>query len=138
MRDLLSMLPAPLPLFILLEIPDLKALYAALLASPTFYAAWRLDSFKIVQAVAPRTWRHFREEIVMYVVHQNRIANKLEKHCRLDYDGYVDLTPKNLNCVLKGIGSGLWFHIVARFVVIHDRASSICQLQKEQESPLRY
>ncbi|KAI5197289.1 hypothetical protein E4T38_08070 [Aureobasidium subglaciale] len=34
MTDFLSALPAPLPLYVLLELPDLKALYAAVLASP--------------------------------------------------------------------------------------------------------
>ena len=55
MRDLLSALPAPLPLLILLELPDIKALYAALLASPTLYFVFRQNASRVFRTVAART-----------------------------------------------------------------------------------
>jgi hypothetical protein len=44
-RHLFSTLPAPLPLYILLELSDLKALHAAILASPHLLAVFRLDAY---------------------------------------------------------------------------------------------
>jgi hypothetical protein len=43
-RDPLSTLPAPLPLYIFLELSDLEALHAAILASPQLLAVFRLDA----------------------------------------------------------------------------------------------
>jgi hypothetical protein len=50
-----SVLPAPLTLYILLELPDLKALYAAILASPHVNAVFRLNSRHIFKEIVART-----------------------------------------------------------------------------------
>jgi hypothetical protein len=54
MQDYISQLPAPLPLCILLELPDLKALYAAILSSLHLYATFRLNAHHIFSTVARR------------------------------------------------------------------------------------
>jgi hypothetical protein len=55
MCDYISRLPAPLLLYVLLELPDLKALYAAILSSPHFYATFRLDAHRLFSTIADRT-----------------------------------------------------------------------------------
>ena len=54
-RDLLSALPAPLPLDILLELPDLKALYAAIPSSPHLLAVSRLNARLLFKTIIRRT-----------------------------------------------------------------------------------
>ncbi|KER00922.1 hypothetical protein AUEXF2481DRAFT_167476 [Aureobasidium subglaciale EXF-2481] len=55
MQNHLSQLPAPLPLYILLELPNLKALYAAILSSPHLYATFRLNARHVFDTIAHRS-----------------------------------------------------------------------------------
>jgi hypothetical protein len=55
LRDLFSTLPAPLPLYILLKLSDLEALYAAILASPRLLAVFRLDACLLFKTIVSRT-----------------------------------------------------------------------------------
>lgn len=72
MQDHLSRLPAPLPLYILLQLPDLKALYAAVLSSPCLYAAFRLNACRVLDSITQRMPDELKNLIYMHLLLQNR------------------------------------------------------------------
>lgn len=72
MQDHLSRLPAPLPLYILLQLPDLKALYAAVLSSPCLYAAFRLNACRVLDSITQRMPDELKNLIHMHLILQNR------------------------------------------------------------------
>jgi hypothetical protein len=72
-----SILPAPLILYILPELPDLKALYAAILASPHVNAVFRLNSRRIFQKVVARTLpAELVSPVLLYMLLRERLVTK--------------------------------------------------------------
>jgi hypothetical protein len=75
-----SVLPAPLTLYILLELPDLKALYAAILASPHVNAVFRLNSRRIFKKkiVARTLPAQLVSPVLFYMLLRERLVTKPE------------------------------------------------------------
>ncbi|KAI5241277.1 hypothetical protein E4T43_05581 [Aureobasidium subglaciale] len=77
MTDFLSALPAPLPLYILLDLPDLKALYAAILASPHLYAVFNLNAQLIFRTIIFRSLPdELASPVLIYMSLRERLATR--------------------------------------------------------------
>lgn len=131
MRDLLSDFPAPLPLLILLRLPDLKALYAAILASPNIYAASYENAQEVYVAIACQSIRSRPSmPLLIYI-------RLMCKHYQESYEPAVTgttwnklkdttLQPENIYDINRyNTPVAVIFHLVAQAVRIHDMACYI-------------
>ncbi|KEQ81391.1 hypothetical protein M438DRAFT_358101 [Aureobasidium pullulans EXF-150] len=119
-----SVLPAPLTLHILLELPDLKALYAAILASPHIYAVFRLNSRRIFKRVVARTLpARLVSPVLIYMLLRERLVMETEtmtmEQMQATIDDVVSTAATN---PWPQISHGTIFHTVAEAVRIHDIA----------------
>jgi hypothetical protein len=122
-----SVLPAPLTLYILLELPDLKALYAAILASPHINAVFRLNSRRIFKKVVARTLpAELVSPVLLYMLLRERLVTKTE-------DMTMEQIQATIDDVVETAAADPWpqisrrtiFHTIAEAVRIHDIAFSI-------------
>jgi hypothetical protein len=122
-----SVLPAPLTLYILLELPDLKALYAAILASPHVNAVFRLDSRRIFKRVVARTLpAELVSPVLLYMLLRERLVTKTG-------DMTMEQMQATIDDAVETAATDPWpqishrtiFHTVAQAVRIHDIAFSI-------------
>jgi hypothetical protein len=122
-----SVLPAPLTLYILLELPDLKALYAAILASPHVNAVFRLNSRRIFEKVIARTLQaELVSPVLLYMLLRERLVTKTEAMT-------IEQMQATIDDVVETAATDPWpqishrtiFHTAAQAVRIHDIAFSI-------------
>jgi len=142
-RDLFSALPAPLPLYILLELPDLKALYAAILASPHLLAVFRLDACLLFKTILRRTLPNDEAKpMLLYMrlceaktgIHTDESVREFEtQDLRLDADG-----GSTLDAVLRDMPTVIVFRTIAQAVRIYDLAHIILRAKLDYLTTLRY
>lgn len=142
MYDLFSALPAPLPLHILLKLPDLKALYAAILSSPQLNAVFRLNARNIFKTIVARSLPdELASPILTYMLLRERLATD---------DTFTELTSEQLHATINDAfnfaGTNSWpdvsnwtiFHTIAQAVRIHDIAFFILRSKLDYLGTLKF
>jgi hypothetical protein len=127
MQDFLSQLPAPLPLYILLELPDLKALYVAILSSPCLYTVFCQNAHTIFARIVERS---STLELVRPIMIYMHLLNNLYHAGRDEASSTIQWTElenavtstdfETFTC--KNVPTAVIFHMVAQAVRIHDVA----------------
>lgn len=148
MHDFFADLPAPLPLYILLELTDIKALYAALLASPDLYAVFQLNAPSIFEKIAERSCTAELVRPIMTYMHM--LENRFRGVHTIDWTELAT-TASSMHLTgftCKSTPNPVIFHMVAQAVRIHDVAYSIirskldylstCEFQKLADPQQRY
>lgn len=142
MSDLFSTLPAPLSLYILLELPDIKALYSAILSSPHLWAVFRLDARRIFRTIIARS---LPEGLVTPML----IYMLTREHLTRSHDS-TSLTLQRLRMVIDDvvfattadpwskINTHTIFHTVAQAVRIHDLAFFILRSKLDYFGTLKF
>jgi hypothetical protein len=120
-------LPAPLPLYILSELYDLKALYAAMLSSPHLYATFRLNSHHLFDTVARRSLApEINTVIQIYIhLHENLYEKPgqdpqqtLQERLQTALQDHTEYSSVNT-------AAATMFHVLAQAVRLHDIGVSI-------------
>ncbi|THX93143.1 hypothetical protein D6D03_10192 [Aureobasidium pullulans] len=124
MPDFIASLPAPLPLYILLDLTDLKALHAAILSSPDLYAVFHLDASLIFSTIVRRT---MPDELVTPMIMYMRLHQRSKPT--------ASTTFKNLEATMlvddanrytwDDISPATFFQAISQYVRIHDLAYSV-------------
>jgi hypothetical protein len=142
-RDLFSTFPAPLPLFILLELPDRKALHAAILASPNLLAVFRLHACLLFKTIVRRTLPDDHlEPMLSYMLLHKAFHDESLDESRLTLEK-GDLksgtgTIGSLEFVLEDMPTSVVFHTLAQATRIHDLAFFILRSKLDYLPSLRY
>ncbi|KAG9941080.1 hypothetical protein KCU85_g9724, partial [Aureobasidium melanogenum] len=142
MSDLFSTLPAPLSLYILLELPDLKALYSAILSSPHLWAVFRLDARRIFRTIIARSLPEgLVTPVLVYMLtreHLTRSHNSTSltlQQLRMVIDDVVFATTAD---PWSKINTHTIFHTVAQAVRIHDLAFFILRSKLDYFGTLKF
>jgi hypothetical protein len=139
MQDHISRLPAPLPLYILLELSDLKALYAAILSSPHLYATFRLNAHHIFGTIARGTLApEINTAIQTYIhLHENLfgqpdqgLQQTLQERLQTAVQDHTDYSSVRYS-------ASTVFHVLAQAVRLHDIGVSILKSKLEYLTTLR-
>ena len=143
MQDHLSQLPAPLPLYILLELPDLKALYAAILSSPCLYAVFRLHAHTIFAKIVERSSTLELVRPIMIYMHllQQRYHTDHDEASSTIQWAELERTIASMDFVdytCKDVPTPVIFHMVAQAVRIHDVAYSIIRSKLDYLNTLTF
>ncbi|KAI5270760.1 hypothetical protein E4T47_05911 [Aureobasidium subglaciale] len=119
MTDFLSALPAPLPLYILLELPDLETLYAAVLASPHLYAVFNLSAQRIFRTILPRSLPdELASPVLIYISDHRKTLSTFEMlrlnsslaRIRIKTDRRPDSLLFGTNArIFENFGFGFWY-----------------------------
>ncbi|KER00923.1 hypothetical protein AUEXF2481DRAFT_35179 [Aureobasidium subglaciale EXF-2481] len=137
-----SILPAPLTLFILLELPSLKALYAAILASPHLNAVFRSNAQRVFRTVIAQSLSdELVSPVLIYMLLRERLVTSgisrtftIEQLQNMADDliaaATTDQWPK--------IAVATIFHTVAQAVRVHDIASFILRSKLDCLGTLRF
>jgi hypothetical protein len=124
MTESLPMLPTPLLLQILSSLPDLKALYAAILASPNVSAVFQLNAHLIFRTVIARSLPdELVSPVLVYISLRERLAAR-NASTSLSSE-HVEAIIKDVSTVTRtrpwsSISTSTLFHTVAQAVRIHD------------------
>lgn len=141
--DLFATLPAPLPLYILLELPDVKALYAAVLSSPHLLAVFRLNACLLFRKIIRRNLSDDETQPILlymrlYAANPGRHLDGLVQQCKSD-DFSLDVNSnETLDVVLKGMSTAVVFRTIAQAVRIYDLARVILRSKLDYLTTLRY
>ncbi|THZ37792.1 hypothetical protein D6C87_08252 [Aureobasidium pullulans] len=137
MRDFFASLPAPLPLYILLDLTDLKALYAAIVSSPHLYAVFHLDAGLIFSTIVRRTM-------------PDDLVTPMTMHMRLHQHRKTttSTTFKNLEATMlvddanqyhwDDISPATFFQAISQYVRIHDLAYSVLRSKLDYLATLQF
>ena len=154
-----SFLPEPLTLYILLQLTDLKALYAVILASPHVNAVFRLNARRIFKTVLARTLpdefdasrRQYKSiggrkiqdglisPVLSYMSLRERLATSdevLTKEQMLET--IDDVVATALIDPWPRISTRTIFHTIAQAVRIHDLAYSILRSKLDYFETLKF
>lgn len=155
----LSFLPEPLTLYILLELTDLKALYAAILASPHVNAVFRLNARRIFETVLARTLpdeldasrRQYKSiggriiqdaltsPVLSYMLLRERLATSAEILTSEQMLATIDdVVATALTDPWSHISTRTVFHTVAQAVRIHDVAFAILRSKLDYFGTLKF
>ncbi|THZ10373.1 hypothetical protein D6C91_09720 [Aureobasidium pullulans] len=137
MRDFFASLPAPLPLYILLDLTDLKALYAAILSSPHLYTVFHLDAGLVFSTIVGRT---MPDELVTPMIMYMRLHQRSKPT--------ASTTFKNLEATMlvddanrytwDDISPATFFQAIAQYVRIHDLAYSVLRSKLDYLATLQF
>ncbi|THW90182.1 hypothetical protein D6D15_04760 [Aureobasidium pullulans] len=137
MRDFFASLSAPLPLYILLNLSDLKALYAATLSSPHLYAVFHLDAGLIFSTIVRRT---MPDELVTPMIMYMRLHQRSKPT--------ASTTFKNLEATMlvddanrytwDDISPATFFQAISQHVRIHDLAYSVLRSKLDYLATLQF
>ena len=143
MQDFLSHLPAPLPLYILLELPDLKALYAAILSSPCVYAVFCQHAHAIFATITERSSTLELARPVMIYMHL------LQSRYHADHDAapstvqwteleqaVASIDFEQFAC--ENVPMPVIYHTIAQAVRIHDVANLIIRSKLDYLTTLTF
>ncbi|THY22402.1 hypothetical protein D6D01_06309 [Aureobasidium pullulans] len=137
MRDFFASLPAPLPLYILLDLPDLKALYAAILSSPHLSAVFHLNARLIFTTIIRRTMPDdLVTPLTMYMrLHQHSKTTTSSTSGSLEATMLVDdANPYTWD----DISPATFFQAIAQYVKIYDLAYSTLRLKLDYLATLQF
>ena len=155
----LSFLTEPLTLYILLELTDLKALYAVILASPHVNAVFRLNARRIFETVLARTLpdeldalrrqhkifcgRKIRHELISpvlsYMLLRERLATSAEILTSEQMLATIDdVVATALTDPWSHTSTRTVFHIVAQAARIHDVAFAILRSKLDYFGTLKF
>jgi hypothetical protein len=143
MQDFLSQLPAPLPLHILLELPDLKALYAAILSSPCLYAVFCQNAHTVFARIAERSSTLELVRPIMIYMHLLNIlyhAGRGEVSSAIQW-AELEKTVTSMNFedfTCKNVPTPVIFHTAAQAVRIHDVAYFIIRSKLDYLTTLTF
>lgn len=133
MRDLFSSLPAPLPLYILLQLPNLKALYSAILSSPHLYAVFRLHSHRVFNVVVQRSIpADMLAPLALYI----RIMHAHYQHRSTWQE--LKTAATNTQDIWQETSPVIVFHAIAQAVRIHDLAEFVLRCKLDYLGTLTY
>ncbi|CAD0046557.1 unnamed protein product [Aureobasidium pullulans] len=137
MRDFFASLPAPLPLYILLDLTDLKALHAAIVSSPHLYAVFHLDAGLIFSTIVRRA---MPDELVtpmtMYMrLHQRSKPTASTTFKNLEATMLVDDANRY---TWDDISPATFFQAIAQYVRIHDLAYSVLRSKLDYLATLQF
>jgi hypothetical protein len=142
MPDILCTLPTPLLLHILLSLPDLKALYVAILASPDLNAVFHLDAHLIFKTVIARSLPdELLSPVLVYMLLRERLAAR-DASTSLDSEG-LEAIIKDVSTVAKtrpwsSISTSTLFHTMAQAVRIHDVAYHILRSKLDYLGTIKF
>ena len=142
-RDFLSALPAPLPLYILLELPDLKALYAAILSSPHLLAVFRLNACLLFKTIIRRTLSDDEAKPMLLYMRMYAAENVILIDDSVRGFGLDDLrldadTGSTLDAALRDMPAAVVFSTIAQANRIYDLAYVILRSKLDYLTTLRY
>lgn len=137
MPDFFASLPAPLPLYILLDLTDLKALHAAILSSPDLYAVFHLDASLIFSTIVRRTMPDdLVTPMTMYMrLHQHRKTTTSSTFETLEATMLVDDANRYH---WDDISPATFFQAISQYVRIHDLAYSILRSKLDYLATLQF
>lgn len=117
MYDLFSRLPAELSLQTLMQLPDLKALYCAILSSPHLYAVFCLESHCIFEEVMQRC---MSEEMLAPLVLYMRVMHACH-HSQCSWQE-LKTAAASTQDIWRDMPRAVIFHTIAQAVRICDLA----------------
>jgi hypothetical protein len=139
MQDYISRLPAPLPLYILLELSDLKALYAAILSSPHSYATFHLNAHQLFDTIARRSIApDINTAIQVYIYLHDHLHDKAGQDPQQTLRERLQTALRDHTEYSSVESSAATiFHVLAQNVRLHDIGVSILKSKLEYLAALR-
>jgi hypothetical protein len=140
MPDLIGQLPASLPLSILLQLCDLKSLYAAVLSSPRLLAAFQRSAHLVFQTIVRRTMSDEQIKLILSYMCASR-SQRNKGHGKTNTEVRFDSSASNddeLDAELTAMPSTIIFHTVAQAVRIDDLAFHLLRSKLDYLPTLHY